>query len=91
MREHPHAFEEAKAYEKDAVDQGSPFTWSQNESLEQLSRPERIAEIERDYEVRAERIRRRRRLNPLRADLDPSVDDVYGVEEAAAGCVICHK
>ena len=29
--QHPDAFEEAKAYEKDAVEHGSPFTWSQGE------------------------------------------------------------
>lgn len=91
MREHPSAFEEAKAYEKDAVEHGSPFTWSQNESLDQLAQPDRVAEIERDYEKRIERLQRRRRLNPLRAGLDLSVDDIYGLDEADAGCLICHK
>ena len=43
MERHPNYFEEAKAYEKNAVDHGSPFTWSQGESLVELSRPERIA------------------------------------------------
>jgi hypothetical protein len=33
MEEHPEAFDEAKAYEKDAIEHGSPFTWSQGESL----------------------------------------------------------
>ena len=33
MREHPQAFEEAKRYEKTALDHGSPFTWSDRESL----------------------------------------------------------
>jgi len=91
MREHPGSFEEAKAYEKSAVDHGSPFTWSQGESLEQLARPERVAAIESDYEARLERLRRRRRANPLRADLTCSVDEVYGLDEESAGCVICHK
>ena len=50
MREHPDRFEEAKAYEKNALDHGSPFTWSQGESLEELSQPERVAQIESDYE-----------------------------------------
>ena len=35
--EHPEAFEEAKRYEKTAVSHGSPFTWSEGESLEELS------------------------------------------------------
>ena len=34
---HPDYFEEAKAYEKDAVEHGSPFTWSQGESLRSWS------------------------------------------------------
>ena len=38
--QHPDAFEEAKRYEKTAVENGSPFTWSQGESLEELERPE---------------------------------------------------
>ena len=37
---HPEAFEEAKAYEKNSVDHGSPFTWSQGEALEELEKPE---------------------------------------------------
>ena len=51
-REHPEAFEEAKRYEKTALEHGSPFTWSDRESLSELERPERAAEIEADYEVR---------------------------------------
>ena len=47
MTEHE-AFEEAKRYEKTAVAHGSPFTWSDNESLDELSRPERVAQIEDD-------------------------------------------
>lgn len=91
MREHPDAFEEAKAYEKSAVDHGSPFTWASGESLEELSRPDRIASIEADYAKRLDRLKLKRRVNPLRAGLDVGVDDVYGVDEAEAGCLVCHK
>ncbi|MDE0629791.1 MAG: phosphoadenosine phosphosulfate reductase family protein, partial [Bryobacterales bacterium] len=35
-REHPEAFEEAKRYEKTALQHGSPFTWSDRESLAEL-------------------------------------------------------
>ena len=45
LREHPDAFEEAKAYEKTAIDGGSPFTWCDGEALDELARPERIAQI----------------------------------------------
>ena len=37
MERHPDFFEEAKGYEKNAIDHGSPFTWSEGESLDELS------------------------------------------------------
>ena len=55
MERHPEAFEEARMYEKNAVDHGSPFTWSQGESLEELAKPERVKAIREDYEVRVAR------------------------------------
>jgi 3'-phosphoadenosine 5'-phosphosulfate sulfotransferase (PAPS reductase)/FAD synthetase len=91
-QEHPGAFEEAKRYEKTALDHGSPFTWSERESLEELEQPERMAEIERDYQKRRQRERQRRPKNPLREGLDvEDIDDAYGVAEVAASCIICHK
>ena len=91
-REHPEAFEEAKRYEKTALQHGSPFTWSDRESLAELERPERVAEIEADYEQRIARERARRPKNPLRAGLeDIEIDEAYGTAEVAASCVICHK
>jgi 3'-phosphoadenosine 5'-phosphosulfate sulfotransferase (PAPS reductase)/FAD synthetase len=88
MRQHPDAFEEAKRYEKNALDHGSPFTWSDRESLEELARPERVAQIENDFKVRQERLRARRRPNALRPDesLDP-----LPFEDDGAGCLVCHK
>lgn len=87
--QHPGAFEEAKNYEKDAVDHGSPFTWSQGESLEELERPERIAQIRQDYSQRLARIRSRVLPNPLRPDCEPlDIDDLYG---QAKVCLACHK
>ncbi len=86
------AFEEAKAYEKSALEHGSPFTWSQGESLEELSQPKRVQEIKDDYEVRRQRLISRRRPNPLAApQAEPTIDDVYGIDEAFASCVTCHK
>lgn len=92
MREHPDAFEEAKRYEKTALENGSPFTWSDRESLAELERPQRVAEIEADYEVRLARQRARRPQNALRAGLEEfEIDQVYGTAEVTASCVICHK
>lgn len=89
MKEHPEAFEEAKAYEKNAVDHGSPFTWSQGESLEELERPERIEQIRRDHEQRLARMRKKVQPNPLRPDSEPlDIDDLYG---KAKVCLACHK
>ena len=87
--QHPEAFEEAKAYEKNAIDDGSPFTWSQGESLDELERPERIEQIRRDHEERLVRMRARVQKNPLRPDSEPlDIDDLYG---KAKVCLACHK
>ena len=87
--QHPEAFEEAKTYEKDAIEHGSPFTWSQGESLEELERPERIAQIKTDHEERLARMRAKSQLNPLRPDTEPlDIDDLYG---KAKVCLACHK
>lgn len=87
--EHPEAFEEAKSYEKDAVAQGSPFTWSQGESLDELTRPERVKQIKADYEKRLERAKAKRQANPLRSDgEDIDIDELFG---QAKGCLACHK
>lgn len=90
-REHPDAYEEAKRYEKTALSHGSPFTWSQGESLEDLAQPERMAEIEREYEARRARLMARRPVNPLAAGLPPSIDELYGIDETSAACLVCHK
>jgi 3'-phosphoadenosine 5'-phosphosulfate sulfotransferase (PAPS reductase)/FAD synthetase len=89
LENHPDAFKEAKRYEKTSVENGSPFTWSEHESLEELSREERIAQIKDDYEKRIERMRKRYLANPLRPDralLD--IDELYGHSKV---CLACHK
>ena len=87
--QHPEAFEEAKAYEKRAVASGSPFTWSQGESLEELETPKRVKQIMRDHDKRVARGRSRMQPNPLRPDGEPlDIDDVYGHTKV---CLACHK
>ena len=87
--QHPEAFEEAKAYEKDATEHGSPFTWSQGESLEELTAPERVAQIKEDYEKRVARLKEKRQQNPLRSgEEEPDLDELYG---QAKVCLACHK
>lgn len=88
--EHPDAFEEAKRYEKLAREHASPFTWSANESLEELERPERIEEIKLRHTQRMARIRASKPRNPLDiSNSEPDIDEVYGTE--GKGCLACHK
>jgi 3'-phosphoadenosine 5'-phosphosulfate sulfotransferase (PAPS reductase)/FAD synthetase len=90
LREHhPEAFEAAKAYEKNAVERGSPFTWSQGESLDELEKPERIEQIRQEHKQRLARMRAKVQANPLRPDGEPlDIDDLYGQRKA---CLACHK
>ncbi len=89
MERHPEYFEEAKGYEKTAIDHGSPFTWSRGESLEELAQPERVEQIKHDHRQRLERMRAKLQINPLRPDEEPiDIDDLYG---QAKVCIACHK
>lgn len=86
---HPEAFEEAKAYEKNALEHGSPFTWCHGESLEELEQPERIVQIRTNHAERLARMRAKVQPNPLRPDNEPlDIDDLYGQTK---GCLACHK
>ena len=89
LREHPDAFEEAKTYEKSALEHGSPFTWSIGESLDDLAKPERIKQIEEEHERRKERYRKRQQGNPLSARNAVSLDEVLA--EEGGSCLVCHK
>jgi hypothetical protein len=86
---HPEAFEEAKKYEKNALEHGSPFTWSQGEALSELECPKRQQEIREDHERRVARAKAKLQANPLRPDTDLDDDDIYG--SAAKACLTCHK
>lgn len=90
LERHPEAFEEARAYEKNAQEHGSPFTWSQGESLADLARPERTQAIKADFQRRLVRERERRRRNPLAGDLPIDIQELYGAG-AESACLICHK
>ncbi len=86
---HPEAFEAAKAYEKNAIEHGSPFTWCEKESLDELVKPERVEEIKRDHDARVARAISRRQSNPLRdEDEAVDIDELYGQSKV---CLACHK
>ena len=87
--QHPEAFEEAKSYEKSAVENGSPFTWTQGESLDELMQPERVQQIKADYERRVERAKAQIKSNPLRPnDGELDMDELFGQSKV---CLACHK
>lgn len=91
---HPEAFEEAKSYEKNAIEHGSPFTWSKGEPLDELEKPARVIQIVADYERRKQREVANRPVNPLRPlELQrcEDLDELFGEDEGGGACVVCHK
>ena len=86
---HPGAYEEAKSYEKQALDNESPFTWSEGESLIDLESPDRIAEIKQMHALKLEKAKNNRKMNPLRPDVEmDDNDELYGQTKM---CLACHK
>ena len=83
LENHPDLFEKAAAYEK--CDEGMRFTWVQSESLEELRRPERVAEIKAEYARRMNLERQRLRNRPL-LDIFSDTIDAWQIEK---GCIIC--
>ncbi len=84
LENHPDLYREAMKYEKTDPELGPIYTWIQGESLAELARPERIAQIKADYE------KRRQRLTAFRSNT--SLGDVLCGDEAgeSEGCIICH-
>lgn len=92
LENHPDKFKEAMEYEKIATTHASPFTWSQGESLAELAKPERVAQIKADYEKRKARELAKRKQNPLRVGIPIiDMDDLYGSDEGNGACSICTK
>jgi 3'-phosphoadenosine 5'-phosphosulfate sulfotransferase (PAPS reductase)/FAD synthetase len=86
MERHPDLFEKAKEYEKLNKTTGDRYTWSQGESLEDLSQPDRVAEIKANHQRLIQIERKSRPNRPLVEVLTDVLDD----EEDEAGCTICH-
>ena len=86
MEKHPKLFDLAKKYEKINEVTGERYTWSGKESLEELSRPERVAEIKERHE-KAMAAKKKRRVNlPLIEVLDEVLED----EDDDQPCLFCH-
>lgn len=89
---HPEAFEEAKTYEKNALEHGSPFTWTKGEPLAELEKPQRVIQIIEDFHARKAKELSRLPINPLRPLAEhEDIDDLYGADEGEGACVVCHK
>jgi 3'-phosphoadenosine 5'-phosphosulfate sulfotransferase (PAPS reductase)/FAD synthetase len=86
LERHPDLFAKAKEYEKSDEETGRRYTWTQRESLDELSRPERVGEI-KDRHRRALEETRRKRVNlPLLEALDEVLED----EDDGQPCFLCH-
>lgn len=72
--QHPELYKKAMEYEKDG------YTWGQNESLEELIRPERIKQVKEEYLKRMER-------NAAKTK-SPYLIDILD-EEEGIGCASC--
>lgn len=84
-RRHPDLFERAKHYEERSARVSVGFTWCSRESLSELERPERMAEIERNWEASMARRAAKRQNLPLSAVLGGADVD----EDDVQGCLIC--
>ena len=87
LENHPGLFERAKAYEKIDLEKGERFTWSDAESLEELSKPERVAEIKHRTKMREEQLHNRRTKVTL---MEQFFDEIRDMENNSTGCNICH-
>jgi 3'-phosphoadenosine 5'-phosphosulfate sulfotransferase (PAPS reductase)/FAD synthetase len=84
LERHPEYFEEAKRYESERG--GEHFYWRQRESLNDLERPERIAQIRHDDARRKQIDQEKFKHQPLIELLGTIIDD----ESDDQGCNICH-
>lgn len=78
---HPELYEKAKQYEK--TDEG--YTWANGESLEELERPERVAQIKTEDEKREARIAAKKKPKTLAEAFTGELED-----SGEQGCLICH-
>ena len=84
---HPDLFRLAKEYEEKVVSMGEQFYWCQNETLAELERPERIAEIRANHEASEARRRGKRSNLPLAVTLGGLKDE--DPPNLRDGCLVC--
>lgn len=81
LENHPELFRKAKGYEKPDED----YTWSERESLEELTLPVRMAQIRADDSDRRAKAAARRRPKTLAEMFSGELAD-----DDEGGCLICH-
>lgn len=83
LEKHPDLFQKAMAYEKIDPITGERFTWCQNESLEELSRPERVAEIKEQFA--------KKQATKPKCPANLSLKDVFADDDMGdQACLMCH-
>lgn len=82
LERHPDLFQKAMEYEKEDPVTGQRYTWVQGESLAELAKPERVAQIKREYEERMARQKKDCSDQPL--------GEVFADDDGETRCVICH-
>lgn len=85
LENHPELFAEAMKFEGESSKTGRKFTWSQGESLEEISKPERVAEIKANHEKALQREKKARPNRPLVEIFSEVLDD----EDDSQACTIC--
>jgi hypothetical protein len=83
--QYPRLYEEAKAYEKPNKINGNVFFWNDDESLADIEKPERMAEIKANWE----RAQTRKRARTKNKGLMVVLADFASEDDPKEGCTIC--
>lgn len=83
LENHPDLYEKAIQYERIDPATDERYTWASGESLEELRRPERVAQIVTEHQKRQQRIRK--------VEPEQTLLQVFANEsDSDEGCLICH-
>ncbi len=86
LENHPDLFYKAVEYERWSEGEPHRFTWTQGETLLELSRPERVAQIKRENAERLQALGSRRANRCL---LDVFADALEDEVSSSSACLIC--
>lgn len=84
LENHTEYFELAKRYERLDPKSGERYTWSQHESLEELSNPERVEQIKAEFI-------RQKELSESKFKANLNLTQIFSSDSLGdEGCLICH-